>query len=85
LAFGKKRANRSAHPCSFAVRVTSSDRLKSPLNWLSLRDRAPLRPGTPASADGHNVPAIEMHAARQRRGNAGGLDIEQTERLRNFP
>jgi len=40
LALGKNRANRSAHPCSFAVRVTSSVRLKSPLNLPSLGDRA---------------------------------------------
>jgi hypothetical protein len=32
LARGKKRAKRSAQPCSFAVRVSSLDRFTSPLN-----------------------------------------------------
>ena len=37
------------------------------------------------SAVGHNVPAIEMHAARQRIGNLGRPDIEERERLKIFP
>jgi len=40
VAFGKKRAKRSAQPCSFAVRVASLDRLTSPLNSLPHNDCA---------------------------------------------
>src|SRR5579862_3401991 len=43
LARGKKRANCSAQPCSFAVSVISLDRLTSPLNppqYSGTKDRA---------------------------------------------
>ncbi len=84
LARGKKRANRSAQPCSFAVTVASSGRLTSPLN-SPYEDQRPLRSGTRTSANGHNVPAIEVHAARQRGGNVRGPEIKESERLRIFP
>jgi hypothetical protein len=34
---------------------------------------------------GHNVPAIEMHAARQRMEKMSGQDNEERERLSVFP
>ncbi len=40
LARGKKRANLSAHPCSFAMTVASLIRLTSPLSRLRFQNRA---------------------------------------------
>lgn len=89
LARGKKRANCSAQPSSPVVSATSSDRLTSPhspsLPQAILRTKPPLRCDTHASANRHNVPRLEMHAARQRNGKEGSSEIKERERLRIFP
>jgi hypothetical protein len=87
VARGKNRANRSAQPCSFASSVNSLDGLTlplTPLQYSGTKVVLNLPIGIRTSANGHNVPAIEMHAARQRIGKGRGPDIEERERLKIF-
>jgi hypothetical protein len=61
-----------------------SRRLSTGGSTLVLKSEPALRIGTRAPAQGHKVPAIEMHAARQRREKERRSEMEQSERLRNF-